>query len=85
LVPIPDLVLVVALLAYGMTLWLYRRALERHGLRSPIGAGGLADEGSYWVRDLFTRQPLRRLELYRLVSLLLMVVIIATIGWAIAS
>lgn len=49
-----------------------------------MGAGRLSDEGLLWVRDLFTRQPLRELEAYRLVTLLLVVVTFATMAWAVA-
>jgi hypothetical protein len=69
---------IVAIVVYGVTLLLYRDALQRHGGRPPLGEV----EGLAWTRDLFTRQRVRTLERYRLASLLMMGLAFAAMVWA---
>lgn len=43
----------------------------------------MVQEGRNWAHDLFSHQPMRDLETYRLVSLLLTVTVVETMAWAV--
>ena len=77
-----DLVFVAVGITYGVTLWLYRGALDRHGMAPPVSLD-LTQEARVWVRALTARQELTVLERYCLLGLLLMVLTIATAIWAV--
>lgn len=90
-ISLPTAGFILALLAYATSLVLYRRALVRHGHRQPFFAEGRTDsifdpllqEGLNWAHDLFSHQAMRDLEIYRLISLLLMVAMVATMAWVV--